>query len=64
MNDKPTKQEKLDACSRYDTSEFVNRKWDWKAPVPETCNDNWDARSWVKWVDSHGTWVKRGDGEQ
>ena len=57
--DRPTKEQKIAACSRYNSEEFKNREWTWVAPLPDTCNHNWDAESWVKWVDAHGSWKRR-----
>ena len=57
----PSHAEKLKACGHY--SEFDIQKWDWRAPTPPGPIQNWDAESWVKWIDAHGSWVLRKDFE-
>jgi hypothetical protein len=61
MKEMPTRQEKLDACARYNTPEYKRARWNWKAPVPPVPTIEWTAGSWVKWIDAHGSWVRRED---
>jgi len=58
MTKGPTREQKLAACSHYDTEAFDNAEWDYRCPTPPVSNANWRAEDWMNWVDGQGSWFR------
>ena len=58
MTKKPTREQKLEACSHYSTDAFENAEWDFRCPTPPVSTAKWKPEDWVNWVDGQGSWFR------